>query len=72
MEKKTEVKSVKIELMCDICKEKMEEDKSKILLSNPPKRTYVCKNNHTVTSTEVYPRIDFEELTFAEMISKIF
>jgi len=72
MEKKTEVKPVNIRLICDICKKEMLEVKGSVLLSSPPLRTYCCENNHIVTSMLVYPRIDFEEITLSEMISRMF
>lgn len=76
MEKKTELKPVRIDLICDECKEPMIEDKSgensALLLSVPRLRRYFCKNNHSLTTESVYPRIDFVELSIAEMFGRIF
>jgi uncharacterized protein YlaI len=72
MEKRIELKPVEVRLYCDTCKEEMIEDKSKILLSNPPIRTYVCKGGHSVTTPSIYPRIDFDKLSVGEMFARIF
>lgn len=63
MEKKVNVKPMKVYLMCDECGMEMERpDEFVSTLVYPPRYTYRCpKCGKTETSTQGYPYIDFVE-----------
>lgn len=72
MEKKVNVRPVKVYLMCDECGINMERPDNIILTSYPPQYNYVCpKCGRTETSTQGYPYIDFVEEVEVDIIQHI-
>ena len=62
MEKRTDVKTVRVSLFCDECGEEMLPT-GEALMSNPPQYPHVCKNGHKVNiRRKTYPYIEFVDL----------
>lgn len=62
MEKKVNVKPIKVYLICDNCGTEMERPDDLVLATYPPQYNYACpKCGRTETSTQGYPYIDFVE-----------
>lgn len=65
-EKRTEVRTFMVRLMCDKCGEGEMKQTGVQLLSNPPQyphRCDKCGSETTIRGGKTYPRIEYEEVT---------
>lgn len=65
-EKRTEVRTFMVRLMCDKCGEGEMKPTGVQLLSNPPQYPHRCDKcgfETTIRGGKAYPRIDYEEVT---------
>lgn len=72
MEKRVNVKPVKVYLMCDKCGVEMERPDEFVFTTYPPQYEYVCpKCGKKETSTQGYPYIDFVEEDEVDILEHI-
>jgi hypothetical protein len=64
MEQRTEVKTIRVDLICDTCGTGEMAYTGTILMSDPPQRQYQCPEclNIAHVPGRLYPRIEYKEI----------
>lgn len=63
IEKRTEVKPIKVDLTCGKCGGIFERNTDRVLTTYPPQYSYKCnKCGEIVTASKIFPTIEYEEI----------